>query len=307
MGHSFLFKQFPPFKGETVAHSIQFKQVETRQQCRLWPIPYGSSTLNRTVTMQIVTYSIRPSRLNHMTTMQTGLFHMAQAVWTTWQQCRLWPIPYGPSRLNHMATMQTVAHSIWPKQAESHGNNADCGPFYTAQAGWITWPPCRPWPIPYNSSSLNHMATMLLSKWMYKVHRLIYDPQYLCHYSDLTGPQLLDRVSNPISSGIIPFSIISKSSEVHAYSYVRSIVDPSLGDKDTGPRNGPFTSAYCQRQGGVWLDRHYTRLYDRKTILLVHVCNGCIKLCKIQTRFTWNPFRYSAYLANNITNGNPRA
>jgi hypothetical protein len=106
---------------------------------------------------------------------------------------------------------------------------------------------------------------------MYKVHRLIYDPRYLYQYSDLTGPQLLDRVSNPVSSGIIPFSIISKSSEVHASSYVRSIVDPSLGEKDTGPRNGPFTSAYCQRQGGVWLDRHYTRLYDRKTILLVHV------------------------------------
>lgn len=72
---------------------------------------------------------------------------------------------------------------------------------------------------------------------MYCVHRLMYDPQYLFHYSDITGPQLFDRVSNSVSSEIIPLSITSKSSEVHASSCVRSIVDASLGYKDNGPRN----------------------------------------------------------------------
>jgi len=34
-----------------------------------------------------------------------------------------------------MATMQTVTNSIGLKQAELHGNNADCDQFHTTQAG----------------------------------------------------------------------------------------------------------------------------------------------------------------------------
>jgi hypothetical protein len=111
-------------KGKLWPIPYNSSRLKTRQQCRLWPIPYGSIG------------------------------------WITWQQCRLWPIPYGPSRLNHMATMQIVTQSLRSKQAESHGNNADCDPFPTAQAGWITWQQCILWPIPYGPSRLNHMATM---------------------------------------------------------------------------------------------------------------------------------------------------
>jgi len=111
--------------------------------------------------MQTVSHSIQPKQVeSHGNNAGCDPFHTAQAGWITWQQCRLWPIPYGPNRLNHIVTMQTVTHSIGPKQAESHGNNADCDPFHTAQAGWITWQQCRLLPIPYGPNSLNHMVTM---------------------------------------------------------------------------------------------------------------------------------------------------
>ena len=72
---------------------------------------------------------------------------------------KLWPIHTVQAGWN-TATMQTMSHSLRLKQAESHGNNADCDPFPTTQAGRIARQQCRLCPIPYGSSRQNRTATM---------------------------------------------------------------------------------------------------------------------------------------------------